>query len=317
MQSIITVDSQYIRPQFAACYLIPSRKDTSMALIETSTCFLWPHLQKVIAHETRKIMDITHIIVTHAHLDHAGGSGTLLQKLDACHFYAHPKALRVLRSPERLIESAKKVYGEENFSRLYGEILPVPKERSHEVLDTPIDFDGGRLYAFETLGHASHHISLWDNVTESVFTGDTFGLYYPFLQKNLNHPFIFPSTSPIDFDPENLRMSIKKILDCKPRTIYPTHYGALHKKDIGKAQSLLMDLVDFSEQLIQSTATIEPEKRFQTLFQLLMDKLFDAYLVCGGTETQWKSDVHAYIEFDVSINVQGLLIAYEKYRKRQ
>ena len=148
---------------------------------------------------------VSYLIITHVHLDHAGGASALLKLCPNATLLAHPKAARHMIDPSKLVTSAKKVYGEAQFDQLYGAIDSIPKERVQVIEDGEVIAFGTRTFQFfYTRGHANHHFCIWDSASNGVFTGDSFGLAYPALQKR--GLFIFPSTSPTDFDPDEARL---------------------------------------------------------------------------------------------------------------
>ncbi|MBY0369246.1 MBL fold metallo-hydrolase, partial [bacterium] len=127
-------------------------------------------------------------------------------------------------------------------------IDPVPAERVVEIEDGTLLDWGTRQWRFlHTRGHANHHFVLWDSALQASFTGDSFGVYYPSLQKG--GLFIFPSTSPTDFDAEEARISVEKISSLPGDRALLTHFGEL--RGLNAAAVQLYDWIDFSEQLVK------------------------------------------------------------------
>src|SRR5580704_15922229 len=204
MHARYTIDCD-ILPKFTAAYLRVAGDEC--AFIETHTSHAQPKLLAELAAHGRRPEDVRWVVVTHAHLDHAAGAGALLARCPNATLLAHPRAARHLVDPRKLVASATAVYGAERFARLYGEIEPAPKERVRALEDGErFELGGAELQVFHTAGHAKHHFVVDDPVLRTVYTGDTFGLAYPALQRGGR--FALATTSPTDFDPAEARKSI-------------------------------------------------------------------------------------------------------------
>jgi glyoxylase-like metal-dependent hydrolase (beta-lactamase superfamily II) len=159
------------------------------------------------------------------HLDHAGGAGALLQQLPHARAVLHPRGAPHLVDPTKLIAGSKQVYGEARFARLYGELVPVPAERVTVVGDGERLRLGARtLELLHTPGHALHHYVVVDDAHASIFSGDTFGISYRALD-TAQGAFIFPTTPPTQFDPEQHVASIDRMLGYAPESIYLMHFS--------------------------------------------------------------------------------------------
>ncbi|HEX5360908.1 MAG TPA: MBL fold metallo-hydrolase, partial [Fluviicoccus sp.] len=183
-----------------------------------------------------------YVIPTHVHLDHAGGVGGLMQSLPEATLLVHPKGARHLIEPGKLKAGAIAVYGEAEFAKVYGDIIPVAASRVRSMEDGSEAMLGERKLVFlDTPGHARHHFCVFDAASKGVFTGDTFGLAYPALT-TAKGPFIIPTTTPVQFEPEALKASIKRLMALQPERMYLTHYGM-----VGNPQGLgerLLGMVD-------------------------------------------------------------------------
>lgn len=223
---MITVDSGFVRPGLAAVFILPAGREAT--IIETATASSVGAVLNALRTARLSPVDVKYIIVTHAHLDHCGGAGAYLEHCTGATVVAHRRAAGHLANPARLLRGSRKVYGEEHFDALFGGVVPVPRER----ILTPGDNEelefGGRILRFlHTRGHANHHLCVYDSDSNGVFTGDTFGIAYPLLQ-NGRHPFIYPTSSPTDFDPDQARQSIERIRATGAGTAYLTHFGSFH-----------------------------------------------------------------------------------------
>ncbi len=220
---IFAIDTGYVRPGLAAAHLI--RQDGRAAFVDVGTSHSVPHLlaaldQLGIAREA-----VDHVFVTHVHLDHAGGVGQLMRALPNAQAVLHPRGAPHLIAPEKLIAASKAVYGEQQFGAFYGEILPVAAERVRVTADGEWFALAGRPFAcVHTPGHALHHHCLVDLDHAGIFTGDTFGLSYRELD-TAQGAFIVATTTPTQFDPEQLLASVDRLLAYAPRAMYLMHYS--------------------------------------------------------------------------------------------
>jgi glyoxylase-like metal-dependent hydrolase (beta-lactamase superfamily II) len=219
-RQIRTIDCHYIRTGIAASFLVHDGGEGYF--VEANTFHALPHLLKALDEEGLGRDRVRWIAVTHAHLDHAGGAFALLDACPQAKVLAHPRTARHLIDPDKLVLSAKKVYGEKTFAELYGDIRPIPADRVHPVEDgEEIPFQGSMLRCIHTRGHANHHFCLVDPLLDGIFSGDSFGLAYPVLQRK--GLFIFPSTSPTDFDPDAALDTLDKIVNTGVRSVFLTH----------------------------------------------------------------------------------------------
>ncbi|WP_028784955.1 MBL fold metallo-hydrolase [Thalassobacillus devorans] len=175
--------------------------------------------------------DIRYIIVTHIHLDHAGGAGLLLKECPNAEVVVHPRGKRHLADPSRLIAGARDVYGDK-FDELFDPIVPIPGDRllvkeDGETLEIGPDCT---LTFYDSPGHAKHHFSIHDSKSNGIFTGDTVGVRYHQTQdKGLI--FYLPSTSPNQFDPDAMRASIDRFRKMDVERIYFGHFGESAEPD--------------------------------------------------------------------------------------
>jgi glyoxylase-like metal-dependent hydrolase (beta-lactamase superfamily II) len=220
---IVAIDSGMVRPQMAACYLLET--DSTLAVVETGNNRSADRILTVIARRGRRVEEVSHVIVTHVHLDHAGGAGSLMQRLPNALLVVHPRGARHMLDPSRLEASARAVYGDEEYEAQHGVLVPVPEARLLVMEDGGSLQVGGRTLEFmDTPGHARHHFCVWDEFSRGWFSGDTFGISYRELDTS-SGPFIFPTTTPIQFDPPALLESMERLMERAPRNMYLTHFG--------------------------------------------------------------------------------------------
>jgi glyoxylase-like metal-dependent hydrolase (beta-lactamase superfamily II) len=194
-------------------------------LIETGSALSHERIVAALGELQRTPADLDAVIVTHVHLDHAGGAGTLARVAPQAEFLAHPRAARHLADPSRLLAGARTVYGE-RLTELFGDVLPVASDRVTVQEDgTERRFGPLHLRFHDTPGHARHHMSIEDVERRALFSGDALGIRYVREFTGWDFEFIFPSTSPADFDPLAMRSTIARIARLGLETVYHTHFG--------------------------------------------------------------------------------------------
>ncbi|MGH8457570.1 MAG: MBL fold metallo-hydrolase, partial [Stenotrophobium sp.] len=222
---ITCIDTQQQRAGMAACYLIEHQG--AAAFIECGTPRGVEGLLALLAHKRIAREQVAYVMPTHAHLDHASGAGALMRNLPNAKLVAHPRAARHLIEPSKLIAGATAVYGAEAVQRMYGRIEPVPESRVVIANDGfQLSLGGRELLFLDTPGHARHHYSVWDALSQGFFTGDTFGLSYREFDTGQG-PWILPTTTPVQFEPEAWERSLELFLSYAPQRMYLTHYGAV------------------------------------------------------------------------------------------
>lgn len=299
-------------PRVAAAYLIRAGKNA--CFIDNNTNHSVPLMLAALKDAGYKPENVSHIIITHVHLDHAGGTGLLLSHCPNAIVVAHPRAAPHVIDPSRLVQSAKTVYGEENFLKLYGEIVPVPQERVYIPADGEILKVGDRELEFiYTRGHANHHFVIFDRKSKSIFTGDSFGLAYPMLQHG-GKPFLFPSTSPTDFDAAEARISYKKILESGAVRAYPTHFGVWTDMQGGYEMlcSYLNDIEGYFSELKKSPLSGNEAQDFAFM---KFKKFFERELSSRGIKLS--EEDNQILRLDIDLNAQGIAFAAERARKKE
>ncbi|MDX9975708.1 MAG: MBL fold metallo-hydrolase, partial [FCB group bacterium] len=221
--SVITVDPNYIHPGRAAVYLINA--DGPAAFVDASTPRSLAILLRALEERGLRPEQVEYVVVTHVHLDHSAGTAALLGACPNAVALVHPRGARHLAAPARLVESAKRVYGEEVFDSLYGAVEAVAAERVRTVEDGEIlPLGDGELRFLHTPGHAKHHISVYDSGSNGVFTGDAFGVAYPPVQHG-TRKYLLCSCTPTDFDAEAARETVRRIVDTGAERAYLTQFG--------------------------------------------------------------------------------------------
>ena len=219
------IDTGFHRDRFDAAYLVA--EGGRAAFIDTGTAFAVPRLLAALEALGLARSDVDWVIATHVHLDHAGGVGQLMQALPDARLVVHPRGARHMVDPAALWQGALGVYGAEQMARAYGELVPVDAARVHATADGETLRLAGRPLVFaHTPGHALHHHCIWDARSAGWFTGDNFGMAYPEFNVG-GRAFIFPTTTPVQFDPDAMRASFARLLVAAPRQMFLTHYSVV------------------------------------------------------------------------------------------
>lgn len=295
---IHVIDTAFQRDHFDAAYLLVEHGRG--AFIDCGTSFAVPRLLQAAADAGLSPADIDWLIVTHAHLDHAGGAGALMAQLPNARMVAHPRAAPHLIDPAKLIAGATAVYGQEEMARSYGVIQPVDQARVDIAEDgTTVALAGRRLQCIDTPGHARHHLCVWDERSRSWFTGDTFGLSYRELDGPLG-AFILPTTSPVQFEPEALKTSIARLLAYRPAAMYLTHYGRV--ADADRLAGELFEQIDAMCALARQCADRADRHR------CLVAALTALYLERARAQRCPLDDeaIAQILAMDIELNAQGL-----------
>ncbi|MGR6873317.1 MBL fold metallo-hydrolase [Pseudomonas sp. HK3] len=298
---IYLLDTAYQRPQMAACYVMV--RDGELAIIETGTKDTVPLIFEFLSEQGFDTHAIKYVMPTHVHLDHAGGAGLLMQALPHAQLVIHPQGARHMIDPSKLQAGATAVYGEAMFAQTYGDLLPIDPSQILMVEDgQTLKLGNSTLIFLDTPGHARHHYCIHDALSAGFFTGDTFGLAYQELSSEKG-PFIFPTTTPVQFDPEALKASIKRLLSYEPKRMFLTHYAMVENPQ--KLGERLIKLVDkFVEIALHIKQNLPKEAWLQGLNKELL-----SLLLADLSEHKTSLQAHEYaqvIASDVLLNAQGL-----------
>lgn len=200
---------------FIASYVL---KGERVAMVETGPASSVPNLLSGLRQLKIKPDDVAYVAVSHIHLDHAGGVGTLLKYLPNAKVVVHPRGAPHLAHPEKLWEQSKLVLGK--ITELYGEPEPVPEDRIIAANDgMTLDLGNDtRLRVVETLGHSSHHQSYYETLSKNIFPGDAAGIY-------LNEIGVIVPTTPPPLRLDLVLESISKLVDLKAAGLLYSHFG--------------------------------------------------------------------------------------------
>ncbi len=307
--AVVTVDCEYLEPEHAAAYLLIENGEA--VFIDNNTVHAVPLLLDALAHYGLGPSAVRYVIPTHLHLDHGGGTSALVERCPNASVLAHPRAVRHLCEPERLIAGVKAVYGEAEFERLYAPILPIEASRVRGVEDGETLAFGERTFTFmQTRGHANHHICIHDSKSNGVFSGDTFGVNYKAKRPTVL-PFILYSTAPTDFDPGEARRSIQRILDTGAQRVYLAHYGELQR--VREGAEVLFASIDAMEAILNDAEASGLEgDALQRFCEARAERAFrESIEACGVT---LEDGAEHQLAIDVRIGAQGLAYVAAKRR---
>lgn len=298
-KGIYLIDSGYVRSGLAAIYLVV--ENGRAALVETGCNDSMPRV--LVALDSLGISPdcIDYVIPTHVHLDHAGGAGAMMQAFPNACLVVHPRGARHMIDPSKLIAGTIGVYGEEATRRLYGDILPIDAIRVIEAADGQVlDLAGRKLLCLDVQGHAKHHIAIVDEKSGQIFTGDTFGVTYAELDGDKGQ-FIFPTTTPVQFDPEALHASMDRLMSYKPSAVYPTHFGQL--RDVERNAAALHRHIDVFVKIALQAQASGAERHAHIRAELTRYALEEVRAIgCNLPEAR----ILKLLDNDIELNAQGL-----------
>ncbi len=213
---IHTIDLRFLNcPNAIACYLMPYQD--GVILIESGPGSTQDQLKKSINELGYDLKDISHVLLTHIHLDHAGASGWLASQ--GATIFVHERGYPHLLDPEKLLSSAARIY-QEKMDYLWGEFLPVPAEQLVSLQDgMEIQIGSYVFRALDTPGHANHHLAYI--LDEVCFSGDVGGVRI----KTGSDPLLRIPMPPPEFHPPRWRTSIARLRSETISQIAPTHFG--------------------------------------------------------------------------------------------
>ena len=293
-EHICAIDTGFQRPGVGTCYLIDGGSE--IALIDTGVTTSAEHITHTLAARNLAPETVRWIILTHIHLDHAGGASHLLPHLPNCQVLVHPRGLPHLVDPRQLNVGVRMAFSVEIADTIFGTLLPIDDNRITSAEDgMSICVGQTELQIWHTPGHASHHQIVVDSASEIAFVGDAFGYAYPELAVD-GLPFLIPATPPPEYDLAAMTRSIELVVR-KARMTALGHYGAIECTE-PLAQGLIARIN------LQQHAAMTADATPDAIGEAISDLYWREYLSSGGTLEQ--TSFRDIVAWDVKTNAHGL-----------
>jgi glyoxylase-like metal-dependent hydrolase (beta-lactamase superfamily II) len=295
---VYLVDTLYLRPGLAASHLVVD--DGHAAFVDTGAAPAAPRLLAALDQLGIAREQVDYLFLTHVHLDHAGGAGQLMRALPNARAVLHPRGAPHLIDPTRLVAGSIQVYGEALYRQLYGELIPIPAERVVIAEDRQRIALGSRTFEFiDAPGHAKHHHCPIDLDYREVYSGDNFGICYRDFD-TARGPFMLPTTTPVQFDPDALHATIDRLMSYRPQRVLQTHFGPVTDLErlAADLHAALVELVRIAREHARA-----PDRRER--IEADMFHYFSARL----DEHGYPGDLarrHELLDGDVRLNTAGL-----------
>ncbi|MGF2615460.1 MBL fold metallo-hydrolase [Rossellomorea vietnamensis] len=285
-------------------------KEDELTIVETSASPSIPHLLKGLEQMGISLERIKNIIVTHIHLDHAGGAGLFLEKCPNASIIVHEKGARHLISPDRLEAGARQVYGGD-FDRLFHPIIPVPPEKviikkHNEQLQLSKD---STLTFYDTPGHSRHHFSIYDEKSKGIFTGDTAGINYGYIIEG--EALYLPSTSPNQFNPDEMMQSLNLYSGMDLKNIYFGHFGISTEPE-----KVLTEVKNWLRIFVETAYHILQENKSETKLAALTEALKKEVLKSNSRLSE-NARFLRLLELDMKVSAMGLIDYIEKHHSKR
>lgn len=283
-------------------------KEDELTLIETGPSPSVEYVKQGLVSLGFSLDAVKYIIVTHVHLDHAGGAGLLLEECPNAQVIVHPRGYRHLADPTKLVAGAKMVYGE-SFSDLFDPVVPIPEDRLIEKSegDTLDIGEDCTLQFLDTPGHAKHHFSIYDPVSNGLFTGDAVGIRYEELIDD-GVDFFLPSTSPNHFDPDVMHETINRVRDMNLSRIFHGHFGMT--LNINEALDQVSEWLDVF--VAEGEKVTKRGETHVELSENLLQRLRSHLRMLGVEDDH---DVYTILKVDMEVSAMGIIDYFQKHEQ--
>jgi glyoxylase-like metal-dependent hydrolase (beta-lactamase superfamily II) len=252
-----------------AAYLLEG--DGQLALIETGPSSCRANLEAGLAQAGFRTSDLTHLLVTHIHLDHAGAAGPLAAENPELMVSVHPFGAPHMADPSKLVASATRIYGD-RMDELWGDFAPIPEAQLHVLMDGEvIKVAGRRLLAAFTPGHAHHHVAYIDLARRYGYTGDVGGI------RMTGTDYVCAPTPPPDLDREKWHDSIERLQGFNLERVYLTHFGGY--EDVDRHLTALAESLEefLAIGVRELDAGIDPDELTRILHERMAEGLGDVH----------------------------------------
>ena len=284
-------------PEIIGSYLLAGGNE--LAIIDPGPGSMLEHLLAAIREAGFDPQDVTHILATHVHLDHAGATGSLIHHTPRAQVYVHSKGAPHLLDTTKVVVSAARIFGERMYS-LWGDIEPTPRERLRilEGGDT-LNAAGRRLEVHYTPGHAVHHIIFFDVHSGELFAGDVAGVRLPGID------YVRPPTPPPDLDLEAWSESMQLVKSLRPDVLYIAHFGAVRNasQHFERLHEKLYAWGDFV------LAAMRGGKNEAEITSMLIEKTQPEL-------ARVAQDPHALVRYEIATNYPMTVQGYMRYWKK-
>jgi len=248
--------------------------------------------------------DLAHIVVTHIHMDHAGGTGALLERFPKARVWVHERGAPHLANPTRLVASTARTYGAARMHELFGGMRACEPERITAVTDGDLlDLGDHRLRVLHTPGHASHHIALHDEAGGAVCTGEAIGSYLPWATA------FRPALPPPEVDVELALASIERIRAVEPSALLTSHFGPI--TDPERGCEVAADRIRAWAEVVRQSLTAEPEAPTEAIASALRDLARREFLDDAGRPLEEELDRYDALG-SIAMNAAGLARYWRK-----
>ena len=280
---IHAIDSGYAGPLIDAIHLIV--EGGRVALVDTAHNAAVPRVLAALAQLGLAPDAVDYVILTHVHLDHAGAAGTLMEMFPRARCVVHPRGSRHMIDPSKLEGATREVYGADKAAALYGRLIPIAAARVIEAThDLVIELNGRRLRILDTPGHARHHIAI----------------SYRQLDAADGRQFVFPTTTPSQFDPAAAHRTIDMIAALQPAALYFTHYS-----QVTDVPRFAADMHRMLDELTRIALEARDEADRAALIERRTSEMFVAEAARAGWGLQGRA-LTDFLAMDLALNAQGL-----------
>lgn len=250
---VLTLDTHHMgRTHVVASYVLLGDEP---AIVDPGPAGTLPNLEAGLAQHDMSLADIRHVVLTHIHLDHAGATGSILERNPSIQVHVHEKGAPHLIDPSRLVKSASQLWGDQ-LETLWGRTVPVPQAAITTLTGGERLYLGERcLRAYDAPGHAKHHLVWFDEESRAAFVGDNAGVRLPLMR------FTRPATPPPDVDLEAWQSTLDMIVALRPNWLMLTHFGAYNdvESHVADMRERLLRWADLVRQGLASGAGEEAQ----------------------------------------------------------
>ena len=295
------IDSFYGSPLHSCVYLVGDSGE--YALIDCGTALSAVYILCALERLNIDPKAVKYILPTHVHLDHAGGAGVLCKDMSEAKVYVHPRGHRHLIDPTRLVQGSVVIYGEHMMKFAVGDTQPVPEERCLALEDGQV-LEVGKLNLLTqfTPGHAKHHCGFFEEKNSNYFTGDVLGNSYEMMTRN-GKSLMFLCSAPVDYDGDEWKNSLDKIISLKPKRAGLCHYGVID--NVQQAVDDLKRIIDKNDSLAMKLLSIgDDADRRKAVEEMVWGLFWDEFEAYGSPMTREQAE--KWMRKDVHISTEGM-----------